>query len=100
MGFIMQKFTGPGMVFLEIDGSLEKYELAAGESKIVDGPHLAIIGNNVKFRVERIKGAKNIMFGGEGLFNTVVEGPGNVWLQSMPISNVAAQIAKYIPTSD
>ena len=100
MGFIMQKFTGPGVVFLEIDGSLEKYELAAGESKIVDGPHLAIIGNNVKFRVERIKGAKNIMFGGEGLFNTVVEGPGNVWLQSMPISNVAAQIAKYIPTSD
>ncbi len=63
MGFIMQKFTGPGMVFLEIDGSLEKYELAAGESKVVDGPHLAILGNNVKFRIERIKGAKNIMFG-------------------------------------
>ena len=100
MGFVMQKFTGPGTVFLEIDGALEKYELAAGESKIVDGPHLAILGNNVSFRVERIKGAKNIMFGGEGLFNTVVEGPGNVWLQTMPLSNVAAQIARYIPSKD
>ena len=100
LGFIMQKFTGPGTVFLEIDGALQKYELAAGEAKVVDGPHLAILGNNVSFRIERIKGAKNIMFGGEGLFNTVVQGPGTIWLQTMPLSNVAAQIAKYIPTSD
>ena len=100
LGFIMQKFTGPGVVFLEICGSLEQYELAAGEQKVVDGPHLAILGNNVSFRIEKIKGAKNIMLGGEGLFNTIVEGPGKIWLQTLPISNVAAEIAKYIPKSD
>ena len=100
MGFIMQKFTGPGTVFLEIDGSLQKYELAAGEVKVIDGPHLAILGSNVQYTIERIKGAKNIMFGGEGLFNTIVQGPGNIWLQTMPLSNVAMQIAKYIPKSD
>ena len=99
MGFIMQRFTGPGMVFLEIDGALEKYELAAGQVKVIDGPHLAIMGSSVSFRIERIKGAKNIMFGGEGLFNTIVEGPGNIWLQTLPLPNVAQQIAKYIPTS-
>ncbi len=100
MGFIMQKFTGPGTVFLEIDGGLEKYELAAGEVKVVDGPHLAIMGGGVSFRIEKIKGAKNILFSGEGLFNTVVQGPGKIWLQTMPISNVAAQIARYIPKSE
>lgn len=100
MGFIMQRFTGPGTVFLEIDGSLEQYELAPGEEKVVDGPHLAILGGDMSFTIERIKGAKNIVFGGEGLFNTVVKGPGKVWLQTMPLSNVAMEIAKYIPKSD
>lgn len=99
LGFIMQKFTGPGMVFLEIDGALEKYELAPGQVKVIDGPHLAIMGSSVKFHIERIKGAKNMIFGGEGLFNTIVEGPGNIWLQTLPLPNVAQQIAKYIPTS-
>lgn len=100
MGFVMQRFTGPGVVFLEIDGSLQKYELAAGQVKVIDGPHLAIMTSSVNFHIERIKGAKNMIFGGEGLFNTVVEGPGNVWLQTMPLPNVAQQIAKYIPMSD
>ena len=100
MGFIMQKFTGPGHVFLEIDGSLESYELAAGEVKVVDGPHLAIVGNGVSIEIERIKGAKNVLLGGEGLFNTVVTGPGKIYLQTLPIPNVAAQIAKYIPSKD
>ncbi len=100
MGFIMQKFTGPGTVFLEIDGSLEQYELAAGETKVVDGPHLAILSDGVNFDIEKVKGMKNIVFGGEGLFNTVVHGPGKIWLQTMPISNVAGVIAQYIPTSD
>lgn len=100
LGFIMQKFTGPGVVFLEIYGSLQPYELAEGEVKVVDGPHLAIMGNNVSFKIEKIKGAKNIMLGGEGLFNTIVQGPGKIWLQTMPISNMAAEIAKYIPRSE
>ena len=100
MGFIMQKFTGPGTVFLEIDGSLESYELAAGETKVVDGPHLAIVGTGVSIEIEKIKGAKNILLGGEGLFNTIVTGPGKVYLQTLPIPNVAMQIAKYIPSKD
>ena len=98
MGFIMQKFTGPGTVFLEIHGGLASYELAAGEEKVVDGPHLAIIGSGVDFEIEKIKGMKNIMLGGEGLFNTIVRGPGKIWLQTIPIPNVAAAIAPYLPT--
>ncbi|MDO4869797.1 MAG: TIGR00266 family protein [Bacillota bacterium] len=100
MGFVMQKFTGPGTVFLEIDGSLQKYELAAGEVKVIDGPHLAIMGNGVSYKIERIKGAKNLIFGGEGIFNTVVQGPGSVWLQTMPMQNVAMQLYKYMPHSE
>ena len=98
MGFIMQRFTGPGTVFLEIDGALEEYELAPGEIKMVDGPHLAILGTGVSFELERIKGAKNVLFGGEGLFLTKVQGPGKIWLQTMPLPGVASEIAKYIPT--
>ena len=99
MGFILQKFTGPGTVFLQIHGGLESYELAAGEEKIVDGPHLAIIGTGVEYDIEKIKGAKNILLGGEGLFNTVVRGPGKVWLQTMPLPAVATALAPYIPQS-
>lgn len=97
MGFVMQKFTGPGTVFLEIHGGLESYELAAGEEKVIDGPHLAILGSGVDFDIEKIKGAKNVLLGGEGLFNTVVRGPGKVWLQTIPIPSVAEAIAPYIP---
>lgn len=99
MGFVLQKFTGPGIVFLEIDGSIEEYELAAGEQKVVDGPHLAVLGEGVSLDIETVKGAKNKLFGGEGFFNTVVTGPGKVWLQTMPMENLAQQIAQFIPTS-
>lgn len=99
MGFIMQRFTGPGTVFLEIHGGLACYELAAGEEKIVDGPHLAILGSGVTFDIEKVKGMKNIMLGGEGLFNTVVRGPGKVWLQTIPLPNVASALAPYLPTA-
>ena len=99
MGFIMQKFTGPGTIFLEIHGGLQAYELADGEEKVVDGPHLAIIGSGVQFEIESVKGMKNKLLGGEGLFNTVVRGPGKIWLQTMPIPTVAAALAPYISTS-
>ncbi len=100
MGFIMQKFTGPGTVFLEINGGLQCYELAAGEEKVVDGPHLAILSDGVEFDIETVKGLKNKLLGGEGLFNTVVRGPGKIWLQTIPIPVVASSIAPYLPTSD
>ena len=93
-----EKFTGPGTVFLEIHGSLQEYELAAGEEKVVDGPHLAILGSGVDFEIESIKGMKNKLLGGEGLFNTIVRGPGKVWLQTIPIPSVAMALAPYLPT--
>lgn len=88
-GFIMQKITGPGKVFLEIDGSVIKKELQAGEKLKVDNGYVAIMTKDVKLDIETVKGMKNIVFGGEGLFLTTVEGPGTVWLQTMPVSKLA-----------
>lgn len=89
-GFIMQKMTGPGKVFLEIDGSLVKKELQAGEKLKIDNGHLAAMTSNVDLNIETVKGVKNIVFGGEGLFLTTLEGPGTVWIQSMPVAKLAS----------
>ena len=97
-GFIMQKFSGQGNVFLEFDGSIIDYQLEPGQSIMVDTGCLAAVEASCSIEIERIKGAKNILFGGEGLFNTRVTGPGHVWLQTMPASNLAGVIAGYIPT--
>ena len=83
-GFIMQKFEGKGMIFLEIDGSIKEYELAAGESMILDTGYLAAMTETVKMDVVTVKGVSNVLFGGEGLFNTKVTGPGHIWVQTMP----------------
>ena len=89
-GFIMQKITGPGKVFLEIDGGVVKKELAAGEKMKVDNGYVAAMTENVKLDITTVKGVKNILFGGEGLFLTTLEGPGTVWLQTMPISKLSS----------
>jgi len=91
-GFIMQKITGPGKVFLEIDGEVVKKELQAGERLKVDNGYVAAMTANVKLDITTVSGIKNVMFGGEGLFLTTVEGPGTVWLQSMPISKLAGML--------
>jgi uncharacterized protein (TIGR00266 family) len=88
-GFIMQKFTGRGLVFLEIDGSLIEKELGYGETLILDTGYLAAMTESVKFEIVTIKGVGNAIFGGEGLFNTKVTGPGKVWIQSCPIYKLA-----------
>ncbi len=88
-GFIMQKFQGPGKVFLEIDGAVYKRELASGEKIKVDNGYVAAMTSNVDLNIETVKGVKNIVFGGEGLFLTTLTGPGTVWIQSMPISKLA-----------
>lgn len=98
-GFLMRKFTGTGIVFLEIDGSAHDYELAAGQVKIVDSGNLAAMSENCNMEIRTIKGVKNVLFGGEGLFNTVVTGPGKVVLQSMPISSTALKLFEYMPQS-
>ena len=89
-GFIMQKMTGPGKVFLEIDGSLVKKELKAGEKLKIDNGYLAAMTSGVDLNIETVKGVKNIVFGGEGLFLTTLQGPGTVWIQSMPVSKLAS----------
>ena len=94
-GFIMQKLTGNGVAFLEIDGCCIKYFLEAGQSIIVDTGHLAAMETSVHLDVQMVPGLKNIVFGGEGMFNTVLTGPGNIWLQSMPVANLAASILSY-----
>ena len=98
-GFIMQRISGNGMVFLEIDGYCKEYDLVAGETIVIDTGHLAAMEETCAMDIETVKGAKNIFFGGEGLFLTRVTGPGKVYLQSMPIVNVAGAIGAYINTS-
>ena len=95
-GFIMQKISGNGMVFIEIDGYCKEYELAAGESIIVDTGYLAAMSESCTMDVQTVKGVKNIFFGGEGLFNTKVTGPGKVYIQSMPVINTARVLKPYL----
>ncbi len=92
-GFIMQKITGPGKVYLEIDGTVIQRELQAGEKLKVDNGYVAAMTRDVQLNIETVKGVKNIVFGGEGLFLTTLEGPGTVWLQTMPISKLASLVA-------
>ena len=98
-GFILQKFTGNGIVFIEIDGEVIEKELAPGETLLADPGHIAAMEETVDFDIQRVKGAKNILFG-EGLFFAKLTGPGKVWLQTMPISKLAGAIIPYLPTSN
>ena len=98
-GFIMQKITGNGMVFIEIDGYCKEYDLAAGQSIIVDTGYLAAMSETCTMDIETVAGVKNIFFGGEGLFNTRITGPGKVYIQSMPIINTARALSPYLTTS-
>lgn len=92
-GFILQKFTGNGIVFLEIDGSVIEYTLAAGQSLVVDTGILAAMDLSVSVDIQSVKGVGNALFGGEGFFNTVLTGPGRIWLQTMPKSTLAQAVA-------
>lgn len=99
-GFIMQRLSGSGIAFIEIDGDLVEYELKAGQQIVVDTGNVAGFSPSVKMDIRQVPGVKNMLFGGEGLFNTVLTGPGRIWLQTMPICNVAASIRPYIPTGN
>ena len=99
-GFIMQKLSGQGLAFIEIDGSVVEYDLAAGQQIIVQTGSLAMMDATCSMDIQTIKGVGNVLFGGEGLFNTVVTGPGHVVLQTMPLTGLAAAIAKFIPSSN
>lgn len=95
-GFIMQKISGEGLVFIEIDGHCKECELKPGETIIVDTGYLAAMTESCTMDVQMIKGAKNIFLGGEGLFHTRITGPGKVYLQSMPVMHMAEKLSHYI----
>lgn len=97
-GFIMQKLSGSGIVFIEIDGYAVEKELAAGESVVIDTGYLAAMSATCKMEIKSVPGVKNMLFGGEGIFNTVVTGPGKIILQTMPVSSVAGSILPYMGT--
>ena len=98
-GFIMQKVSGQGIVFAEFDGHVVEYELRADQQIVVDTGYLAAMSASCGIEIQTVPGIKNMVFGGEGLFNTVITGPGHVWLQTMPLSNVAGVLRPYFPSS-
>lgn len=96
-GFIMQRISGPGLAFIEVDGEVIEYELEPGQQLKVDTGHLAAMEASVDFDVTMVKGFRNILLGGEGLFLASVRGPGKVWLQTMPMSKLAQKMAQFMP---
>lgn len=96
-GFIMQRLSGNGIAFLEFDGHVVEYELRPGQQIVVDTGYLAAMDATCSMEIQTVPGLKNMVFGGEGVFNTVVTGPGHVWLQTMPISSVAGELLRYMP---
>ena len=99
-GFIMQRLSGSGMAFAEVDGELVEYTLGPGQQMVVDTGNVLGFEGGVSIDIQQVKGLKNKLLGGEGFFNTVLTGPGKIWLQTMPISGVAAALLPYIPTGN
>lgn len=96
-GFLMQKITGPGIAFFEIDGYCKEYDLAPGEKLVCDTGVMALMDESVTMEIQTVKGLKNKMFGGEGLFDTVLIGPGKVSIQTMTAKNVANLLIPFLP---
>jgi uncharacterized protein (AIM24 family) len=97
-GFILQKLSGQGLAFVEIDGAACEYDLAPGQSMVVNTGYLAAMDATCTMETVTVPGVKNMLFGGEGFFNTLVRGPGRVILQTMPVSAVANVLRPYMPT--
>ena len=96
----MQKVSGSGIAFAEFDGHVVEYELETGQQIVIDTGHLAAMSESCQMDIQTVPGLKNKFLGGEGLFNTVVTGPGKIWLQTMPVSNMAKALLPYIPTTN
>ncbi len=96
-GFVMQKLSGSGTAFVELDGYIKEYDLGAGQQIIIDTGYLAAMTASCTMDIKSVPGVKNALFGGEGIFNTTVTGPGQVWLQSMPIAQLAGAVIPYLP---
>lgn len=96
-GFILQKITGPGLAFVEIPGEVREVQLSAGEVMKVDPGHIALFEPTIDYDITAVKGLKNVLFAGEGLFLATLKGPGKVWLQTLPLSNLAMKLSRYMP---
>ncbi len=96
-GFILQKLTGPGTVFAELDGDAVEYHLKPGEVMKVEPGHVAMFEASVSFDIQMIKGIANILAGGEGVFLATLTGPGRIWLHSMTVSKMAHRLMEYMP---
>ena len=99
-GFILQRVSGNGIVFAEFDGHVVEYDLQPGQQIAIDSGYLAAMTASCQMDIQTVPGLKNMVFGGEGLFNTVITGPGHVWLQTMPISSVANALRPYFPAGN
>lgn len=99
-GFLLQRLTGPGLFFAELDGEIVEYNLEAGQELKVDPGHVAMFEPSVGFDVEMVRGITTILFGGEGLFLARLRGPGRVWLQTMPMANLVGQLLHYLPKAE
>jgi len=98
-GFILQRVTGPGTVFLDLSGEVVEKTLAPGEKLLVHAGHIGMQEPSVTVDFQMMRGFRNVLFGGEGLFLATLTGPGKIWLQSMPIMNLAEEIARFLPSS-
>jgi uncharacterized protein (AIM24 family) len=96
-GFVLQQVTGPGLVFLDLSGEVVEKDLAPGERLLVHSGHVGVMDPTIQFDIQMVRGFKNVLFGGEGLFLATLTGPGHVALQSMPIMNLAEEIGRYLP---
>ena len=97
-GFLMQKLSGQGVAFLEFDGYVKEYELQAGQQMVIDTGYLAAMTGSCSIDIQTVPGLKNMLFGGEGIFNTVLTGPGHIWLQTMPVPQLAGALIPYLPS--
>jgi len=96
-GLVLIKLRGPGLTFFNVGGEISKIELENGQKIRVDTGNLAMMDSSVEYDIERIRGVKNIIWGGEGLFIATCTGPGRVWVQSMPVNELAAKLSEYMP---
>lgn len=96
-GFVLQRYSGEGLVFLELDGAIVEKELAPGEKIKVDTGNIAAFEEGVTYSAEMVKGFANVLFGGEGLFLSTLTGPGKVWLQTLSASEFAKRIVPFLP---
>jgi uncharacterized protein (TIGR00266 family) len=97
-GFILQKLTGPGLAFAELDGDGIEYRLKPNEVMRIEPGHIAMFEATVTFDIELMRGVTNILLGGEGLFLATLRGPGRIWLHSMTESKMAQRLAHFMPS--